>query len=98
MARLSRVFISRAAMADSVDQTSKLMTTMPIGSTLHHNTTKPNIANFPLQIQRNQADCRQGIAGPNFTQNEAVAFIGCLGACVLNIPRDIYNDNIIVLL
>ena len=32
----------------------------------------------------------------NFAQNQAVTFIGCLGACVLNTPQDIYNDVVII--
>ena len=47
-------------------------------------------------MQCNQADRRQEIAGLNFAQNQAVAFIGCLGACVLNTPPEIYNNVMIL--
>ena len=41
-------------------------------------------------------DRRQEIIGLNFAENQAVVFIGWLGACVLNTPRDIYNDVLII--
>ena len=77
-------------MADSVDQTSKLI--MPMECTTQTQTLRGYL---PVQ----NVTTKQ-LAGVNFAQNRAVVFVGCLGTSVLNTPGEreiyIYNDVVII--